>query len=191
MGACRPVLKRGKSAVWNGDVVGPLRVRSSVRPGLQPQVAASPAPISLQLAAGRSRLVLFPHPLGSRLSFLLQSCLSFLSYGQLRSAVTRSRRLTFSPPQALAARQQARRLRWARPPPPAQLRATRERMRREVRMQAVLRWVQGFQSEPTSIWSAKCTWDPQNQHRVPQDMGCLETELVSAGWREPWPWHPR
>lgn len=156
-----------------------------------PWVAASPAPISLQLAAGRSGLVLFPHPLGSRLSFLLQSCLSFLSHGQLRSAITRNRRLTFSPPQALAARQQARRLRWARPPPPAQLRATRERMRRELRTQVVLRWVQGFQSEPTSIGSVKCTWEPQSQHRVPQDMGCLETELVSARWREPWPRHPR
>ncbi|XP_074197173.1 polycystin-1-like protein 1 isoform X1 [Rhinolophus sinicus] len=43
------------------------------------------------------------------------------------------------PEKALAARQQARRLRRARPPPPAQLRATRERMRREVRTQAVLR----------------------------------------------------
>lgn len=43
------------------------------------------------------------------------------------------------PEKALAARQQARRLRWARPPPPAQLRATRERMRRELRTQVVLR----------------------------------------------------
>ncbi|KAM5204048.1 polycystin-1-like protein 1 [Hipposideros larvatus] len=43
------------------------------------------------------------------------------------------------PEKALAARQQARRLRWARPPPPAQLRVTRERMRREVRTQAALR----------------------------------------------------
>ncbi|KAF6301987.1 polycystin 1 like 1, transient receptor potential channel interacting [Rhinolophus ferrumequinum] len=43
------------------------------------------------------------------------------------------------PEKALAARQQARRLRWARPPTPAQLRATRKRMRREVRTQVVLR----------------------------------------------------
>ncbi|KAM6156385.1 polycystin-1-like protein 1 [Erethizon dorsatum] len=39
----------------------------------------------------------------------------------------------------LAARQQERHLRWARPPSKAQLRATRERMRRESRMQAALR----------------------------------------------------
>ncbi|KAM5303807.1 polycystin-1-like protein 1 [Glossophaga mutica] len=39
----------------------------------------------------------------------------------------------------LAARQRARRLRWARPPSPAQLRVTRERMRRRTRTQEVLR----------------------------------------------------
>ncbi|XP_036897189.1 polycystic kidney disease protein 1-like 1 [Sturnira hondurensis] len=39
----------------------------------------------------------------------------------------------------LAARQQVRRLRWARPPPPAQLRVTRERMRRQTRAREVLR----------------------------------------------------
>ncbi|XP_023373648.1 polycystic kidney disease protein 1-like 1 isoform X3 [Otolemur garnettii] len=41
--------------------------------------------------------------------------------------------------QVLAARQQARRLRWACPPSTAQLKVTRERMRRESRMQAALR----------------------------------------------------
>ncbi|XP_053517234.1 polycystic kidney disease protein 1-like 1 [Artibeus jamaicensis] len=39
----------------------------------------------------------------------------------------------------LAARQQARRLRWARPPPAARLRVTRERMRRQTRAWEVLR----------------------------------------------------
>ncbi|XP_054427290.1 polycystin-1-like protein 1 [Pteronotus mesoamericanus] len=39
----------------------------------------------------------------------------------------------------LAARQQARRLRWARPPSMARLRVTRERMRRQVRTRAALR----------------------------------------------------
>ncbi|XP_077013593.1 polycystin-1-like protein 1 [Tamandua tetradactyla] len=38
-----------------------------------------------------------------------------------------------------AARQRARRLRWAHPPSPAHLRVTKERMRKESRMQAVLR----------------------------------------------------
>ncbi|KAK2499932.1 hypothetical protein MC885_002888 [Smutsia gigantea] len=40
---------------------------------------------------------------------------------------------------ALAARQHVRRLRWARPPTTAQLRVTRERMRREARTQVALR----------------------------------------------------
>ncbi|KAF6086574.1 polycystin 1 like 1, transient receptor potential channel interacting [Phyllostomus discolor] len=40
---------------------------------------------------------------------------------------------------AVAARQQARRLRWARPPCTARLRATRERMRRQTRAREVLR----------------------------------------------------
>ncbi|KAM8769925.1 polycystin-1-like protein 1 [Rhynchonycteris naso] len=39
----------------------------------------------------------------------------------------------------LAARQRARRLRWARPPSPARLRVTRERMRRQMRAQVALR----------------------------------------------------
>nr|XP_023400399.1 polycystic kidney disease protein 1-like 1 [Loxodonta africana] len=47
--------------------------------------------------------------------------------------------LLFRLSQVLANRQQARHLRWARPPSTAQLRATKERMRKEIRARAALR----------------------------------------------------
>lgn len=60
-----------------------------------------------------------------------------------------------SSPQVLAERQRARRLRRARPPSTAWLRATRERMRRQTRTGAVLRWVEVLCSgpeQPASVW---------------------------------------
>lgn len=104
------------------------------------------APPRVQQGAEK-RLVLSPHPRGPRRPFLLPKGPVHSVHGRLQSAFTHRLRAPLSLPQALAARQQARRLRWARPPPPAQLRVTRERMRREVRTRAALRWVQGFPSQ--------------------------------------------
>lgn len=59
-------------------------------------------------------------------------------------------------PQMLAARQQARRLRRARPPSAAQLSVIREKMRRETRTRVALRWV-------AAGWALLCSCSPWDQ----------------------------
>lgn len=124
-GARAPVLKTNVTDACSGDIRGHGHVRRSLRPGRRPPVAARGSAGSVVRVPRSFGSWLPPPP--PRASLLSVPC-----------AVPGS---WLSSPQALAARQRARRLRWARPPSAARLRAVRARMRREARRRAALRWV--------------------------------------------------
>lgn len=128
-GARAPVLKTNVTDACSGDIRGHGHVRRSLRP----------ADSAVRVPRSFGPWLPPPHPGASLLSVPCAAPGSWLSS-----------------PQALAARQRARRLRWARPPSAARLRAVRARMRREARRRAALRWVR----------AAPCpaSWPRHSQH---------------------------